>query len=159
TVVETWGSAPRPVGSSLAVSGQGEMAGSVSGGCVEGAVVAESFEALEGGGSRILTYGVSDDDAFAVGLACGGTIRVSVQAVGRDGGVPVDLLEALCAARAERRPVARVVDTATWTSRLSGPEEFPDRFRSDRSGFEPDGSTFVAVHNPPLRLAVIGAVH
>jgi xanthine dehydrogenase accessory factor len=159
TVVETWGSAPRPVGALLAVSGDGEMAGSVSGGCVEGAVVAEAFEALETGQSKLLDYGVSDDDAFAVGLACGGRIRVQVQPVGTDGGVPEDILAALVEARERRRPVAYVVDTETWERRLSGPEEFPDRFRSDRSGFEPDGKTFVAVHNPPLRMVVVGAVH
>jgi xanthine dehydrogenase accessory factor len=157
TVVDTWGSAPRPVGALLAVSDTGEMAGSVSGGCVEGAVVAEAFEALKTGASKLLTYGVSDDDAFAVGLACGGTIRVQVQPVGA--GIPGDILAELVAARAERRPIAYVVDTETWARRTTGPEEFPDRFRADRSGFEPDGKTFVIVHNPPLRMAVIGAVH
>ncbi len=97
TVVETWGSAPRPVGSQLAISGEGEIQGSVSGGCVEGAVVVEAIEALEEGGSRVLTYGVSDDEAFAVGLACGGTIRVMVEPVAEIG---EDLLADLVAARA-----------------------------------------------------------
>ena len=78
TVVQTWGSAPRQVGSQLAISGAGEIAGSVSGGCVEGAVVVEAMDALQDGRSRILEFGVSDDEAFAVGLACGGTIRVMV---------------------------------------------------------------------------------
>ena len=152
TVVETWGSAPRPVGANLAVSGDGEMAGSVSGGCVEGAVVAEAFDALETGASKLLTYGVSDDDAFAVGLACGGTIRVQVQPVGKPGGLPEDILAQLVEARAARRPVAYVVDAETWDRRIAGPADFPDRFRADRSGFEPDGKTFVAVYNPPLRM-------
>ena len=71
SVVETWGSAPRPVGSMLAISGAGDIMGSVSGGCVEGAVVVEALESLEDGTPRILEYGVSDDEAFAVGLACG----------------------------------------------------------------------------------------
>jgi len=78
TVVETWGSAPRRVGSQLAISGQGEIAGSVSGGCVEGAVVAEALDAIDAGKPVMLEYGVSDGDAFAVGLACGGTIRILV---------------------------------------------------------------------------------
>lgn len=82
TVVETWGSAPRRVGSQLAVSGEGEIQGSVSGGCVEGAVVMEAIEALEDGQHRLLEFGVSDGDAFAVGLACGGKIRVLVEPVG-----------------------------------------------------------------------------
>lgn len=157
TVVETWGSAPRPVGSLLAVAGDGEMAGSVSGGCVEGAVVLEAQEALRDGRPRLLSYGVSDDDAFAVGLACGGTIRVLVEPLG--GALAVDLAESLADARAARRPVAYVVDLETWERRLAGPETFPDRFRMDRSGMEEDGRTFVAVHNPPLRMIVVGAVH
>lgn len=160
TVVQTWGSAPRPVGANLAVSGEGELVGSVSGGCVEGAVVAEAFEVLETGESRLLTFGVSDDEAFAVGLACGGEIRIKVQPIGDKGdGLPEPVLAELVDARAERRPIAYVVDTDTWTRRTTGPEEFPDRFRMDRSGFEEDGKTFVAIHNPPLRMAIVGAVH
>jgi xanthine dehydrogenase accessory factor len=157
TVVETWGSAPRPVGSLLAVAGDGEMAGSVSGGCVEGAVVIEAGEALKDGDPRLLTYGVSDDEAFAVGLACGGTIRVLVEPLG--GALPPDLVEALTQARADRRPAAYVVNLRTWERRIAGPQDFPDRFRMDRSGLEDDGETFVAIHNPPLRMIVVGAVH
>lgn len=159
TVVETWGSAPRRTGAMLAVSGEGDLVGSVSGGCVEGAVVTEALEALEDGGSRLLRFGVSDDDAFAVGLACGGTIRVLVEPVGGAGGMPVDLLERLCAARAAREKAAYVVDTDSWARHLAGPGAFEARFRADRSGFEEDGRTFVAVHNPPLRLVCVGAVH
>jgi len=157
TVVETWGSAPRPTGSQLAISGIGEIAGSVSGGCVEGAVVVEAQEAVETGGARLLEFGVSDDTAFAVGLACGGRIRVLVEPVGRD--LPEAMLAELVAARAERRQVGYVVNTADWTRRLTGAEEFPERFRLDRSGFEPDSETFVAIHNPPLRMVVVGGVH
>jgi len=109
SVVETWGSAPRPVGSLLAISGSGEIAGSVSGGCVEGAVVAEALEALADGKPRLLTYGVSDETAFAVGLACGGTIRVLVDPVGA--GLPEGLLADLVAARTDRRPVALIGHT------------------------------------------------
>ena len=82
TVIETWGSAPRQAGSQLAISGAGEMLGSVSGGCVEGAVITEALDALQDRKSRILTFGVSDETAFAAGLACGGTIRVLVEPVG-----------------------------------------------------------------------------
>jgi len=161
TVVQTWGSAPRGVGSQLAISGEGEIAGSVSGGCVEGAVVVEAMDALEDGKTRILEYGVSDDEAFAVGLACGGTIRVMVEPVGA--ALPEGLLAELCAARAERRAVAYVVDTASWERRLTDAsdaqygEVIVARFRSDKSGFEEQ--VFLAVHNPPLRMAVVGAVH
>ncbi|PVA12062.1 XdhC/CoxI family protein [Pelagivirga sediminicola] len=155
TVVQTWGSAPRRVGAMLAVSGSGEMAGSVSGGCVEGAVVAEALEAIGDGGLRMLEYGVNDADAFAVGLACGGTIRVMVQPVGS--ALPAEMLEDLVAARAARQPAALITAPgAAPRLELSGHD---DRFRMDRSGFEEDGQTFVAIHNPPLRLIVVGAVH
>ncbi len=156
-VVETWGSAPRPVGSLLAISGRGEIAGSVSGGCVEGAVVTEAEAALGDGRPRVPEYGVSDDSAFAAGLACGGRIRVLVEPVGA--ALPEEMLADLVARRAAREPVAYVVNTRTWARQLAGPEAFAERFRADRSGFEPDGATFVAVHNPPLRLYIVGAVH
>jgi len=82
TVIDTWGSAPRPVGSLLAIDEGGRMAGSVSGGCVEGAVVQEAMDSIADGRPRTLEYGVSDDDAWAVGLACGGRIRIYVEKVG-----------------------------------------------------------------------------
>jgi xanthine dehydrogenase accessory factor len=156
TVVETWGSAPRRIGAQMAISGEGEMAGSVSGGCVEGAVVVEALEALEEGAARVLEFGVSDGDAFAVGLACGGTIRVLVEPVG--GVLPEALLAELVAACAARTPAAYVVDTAAQTRALAT-TGYEARFRRDRSGFEEDGTTFVGIHNPPLRLVIVGAVH
>jgi xanthine dehydrogenase accessory factor len=154
TVVETWGSAPRRVGSQLAISGEAEIAGSVSGGCVEGAVVAEAIDAIREGRSVVLEYGVSDGDAFAVGLACGGTIRVLVEPVGRV--MPADLLADLVLAREARVPVAYVTGPGGRRLEREGHEA---RFRMDRSGFEEDGETFVAIHNPPLRLIIVGAVH
>ncbi len=156
TVIETWGSAPRRVGSQLAISGTGEIEGSVSGGCVEGAVIVEALEAIDEGSARELEFGVSDDDAFAVGLACGGTIRVLVEPVGR--ALPEAMLAEMVEARAARSPRAYVVDLATGARRIDR-DGHEDRFRMDRSGFEPDSRTFVAVHNPPLRLVVVGAVH
>ncbi|PWK62862.1 XdhC family protein [Roseicyclus mahoneyensis] len=157
TVVETWGSAPRAVGSQMVVSGAGEMEGSVSGGCVEGAVVLEAMELVGSGAAKLLEFGVSDDEAFAVGLACGGRIRVLVEPVG--GSLPVALLEDLVAARSARRQVAYVADLEGGARRLAGFADHPDRFRMDRSGVEEDGRTFVHVHNPPLRMLIVGAVH
>jgi xanthine dehydrogenase accessory factor len=82
---------------------------------------------------------------------------VLVEPVG--GAMPVPLLENLVAARAARRPVACVADLESGARRLDGPGTWPERFRMDRSGVEPDGRSFVHVHNPPLRLLVVGAVH
>ena len=79
TVIETWGSAPQPVGSQLAVDGDGNFTGSVSGGCVEGAVVTEALDVLASGKSKVLAFGVADETAWEVGLACGGKIRVYVE--------------------------------------------------------------------------------
>ncbi|WP_417712720.1 XdhC family protein [Pseudophaeobacter arcticus] len=156
TVVQTWGSAPRRVGAQLVVSGDGRLEGSVSGGCVEGAVVMEAQEALADGKHRVLEYGVSDGDAFAVGLACGGTIRILVEPVG--GSMPVALLADLVAAQKARAQVAYEVNLTTGIGAVLR-DAYPERMRLDRSGVEDDGETFVAVHNPPLRLVVVGAVH
>ncbi len=79
TVVATWGSSPRPVGSQLALDAQGNMAGSVSGGCIEGAVVHEAGSVMESGAPKLLEYGVTDEMAWEVGLACGGTVKVFVE--------------------------------------------------------------------------------
>ena len=79
TVVSTWGSAPRPAGSHLVIDDTGAMLGSVSGGCIEGAVVEEARAAIRDGKPRLLEYGVSDDEAWAVGLACGGRIQVFIE--------------------------------------------------------------------------------
>jgi len=82
TVVETWGSAPRPVGSNLVIDNEGKFLGSVSGGCVEGAVVAEAMDVIDSGKPKLLEFGVADEAAWKVGLSCGGTIRVYVEKVG-----------------------------------------------------------------------------
>jgi xanthine dehydrogenase accessory factor len=161
TVVETWGSAPRRIGSQLAISGDGQIEGSVSGGCVEGAVIIEAQDTIAKGKGTLLTFGVSDDQAFAVGLACGGTIKVMVQPVGSV--LNLAVLEGLCQARANREPAAITTDFSDFSSQmfdqteLANPE-LAERFRSDKSGMVSENQ-FISIHNPPLRLAVVGAVH
>ena len=81
TVVTTWGSSPRPVGSKLAVDEDGRFLGSVSGGCVEGAVIGEAQNAIKDGKPRLLDFGVTDEQAWDVGLACGGKVQVFVEKV------------------------------------------------------------------------------
>ena len=81
TVVETWGSAPRPVGSHIVIDEEGNFLGSVSGGCVEGAVITEAVDVIEDGKPRMLEFGVADETAWRVGLSCGGRIRVYVERV------------------------------------------------------------------------------
>jgi len=81
TVVSTWGSSPRPVGAKLAVTESGAFVGSVSGGCVEGAVVTEAIEVIHEGKPRLLKFGITNDQAWEVGLACGGKIEIFVERV------------------------------------------------------------------------------
>ncbi len=81
TVMETWGSAPRPTGSHLVINDDGTVLGSVSGGCVEGAVVTEALDVIEAGKPRMLDFGVADETAWNVGLSCGGRIRVFVEKI------------------------------------------------------------------------------
>ena len=168
TVVETWGSAPRQAGAQLGISADGALAGSVSGGCVESAVAAEAFEAMEDGTCRLLEFGVSDDDAFAVGLPCGGNIRVFVEPVDKGEGLPLGTLRALVEARKDRARTVLATDFETKERRilaLCDTDELTVAARKaadgDRSGMvEVAGrSWFLAVHNPPLRMAIIGAAH
>ncbi len=81
TVISTWGSSPRPVGSQLAINDIGAMMGSVSGGCIEGAVVHEALEVIASGEPRLLEFGITNERAWEVGLSCGGKIRVFVECV------------------------------------------------------------------------------
>src|SRR2546429_2089622 len=92
TVIETWGSSPRPLGSTMAVTRSGKMAGSVSNGCIEGAVFEEAQKVLKSGRPKIAAFGVADDVAFEVGLACGGHIEVFVQPLAGPQRQVVDML-------------------------------------------------------------------
>jgi xanthine dehydrogenase accessory factor len=171
TVIATRRSAPRPVGSKLAVSESGEMAGSVSGGCVENEVFGYACEVLGGAQPQILTYGISDDLALTVGLPCGGEIDVFVDAPDEE------LLERLrrVIETDERAVLFSVVEGDGLGSELlvteggeqvgRGPDEAVSRFdevlRAGRNRLLelPDGSkVFAEVYGPPPRLLVIGAV-
>jgi xanthine dehydrogenase accessory factor len=161
TVIRTWGSAPRPLGAQLAIAGDTTFQGSVSGGCVESAVIFEAMDAMKDGTCRVLNFGVSDETAFEVGLACGGEIEVMVEPVGKGQGPGLDELRALVDARAARQPIVWEVNTDTWQRRLKsrdpGDKNLEERFRTDKS--LRDGAIFQGVHNPPLRMVVVGAVH
>lgn len=150
TVISTWGSAPRPIGSQLAITAGGEFHGSVSGGCVEGAVILEAQHALADGKCRILDYGVADADAFAVGLACGGEIRILVEPIGIGDGPDQKTIQRLAEASTNRQELALSVNLKNWERQLSAPQ-------SDRPSLT-EGQ-FTNVFSPPLRLIVVGAVH
>jgi len=159
-VANTWGSAPRRAGAILAIREDGHFEGSVSGGCVEGAVITEAMASMTDGQPRLLEYGVDDGTAFAAGLACGGTIHIVLLPV-VETGLPRATLEQLVAYRAARTPVAMLTDTNDWSITLienaASDDRLTARLATDRSGL--DGAVFTHIHNPPLRLVTVGAVH
>jgi xanthine dehydrogenase accessory factor len=168
TVTRTWGSAPRPAGSQMAVRDDGAFTGSVSGGCVEGSVIGEAQAALADGKARNLKFGVSNEDAWAVGLACGGTIEINVSPVLAP--LQRQSLAELKSARDAGRAVALATNLATGESHVVYPDgDAADALtiaaraqaRRDESGsVEIEGKNwFLTVFNPPLDLAIIGAVH
>lgn len=146
TVIETWGSAPRAVGAHMVVRDDGRFEGSVSGGCVEGDVIVNAQAALEQVRAVRLDYGVSNSEAWAVGLACGGKISVLVQPVG-DGHFPAALMERILAERQAGRSVRVRTHLAAGRSEAVAPEAGPDT------------EDFLNTYAPPLRLAIVGAVH
>ena len=186
TVVQVWGSAPRPPGSKMAISSAGEMIGSVSGGCVEGAVFQEAQEVLRTGEPRLLTFGVTDDEAWAVGLSCGGEIQVFLEAVPPPSAPSGALLGALWEAIAADRAAALatvvagpgvgrqllvfgdgsfegsvassdVDEEVRQRARACLEESKASRFAATSEKGELD--VFVEVHRPRPQLILVGAVH
>ena len=156
TVMATWGSAPRPIGAQMLICEDGSFHGSVSGGCVEGAVILEAMEGLEVGKCRRLRYGVADADAFAVGLACGGEIELVVEPVGQGQGMDPALLERLAEAQAARQPIGVRLDLVSWQRDLISAQTDPSVFEAG-SGLR--GDVFTHIQTVPLRLVIVGAVH
>ena len=166
TVVGTWGSSPRPIGSQLAVADDGAFVGSVSGGCVEGAVVKEALETINQGNSRLLEFGVSDEQAWEVGLACGGEMKVFVEKAPDSA-----LLNRLIT----ERPLALATHLDSGALALIDAEQASggldldgDTLAAARRALDEDRSTtlesaagpvFVNVFGTPLRMIIIGAVH
>jgi len=167
TVVATWGSSPRPVGSHMAVVASGDFAGSVSGGCIEGAVVEAALEAIKTGHPKLLEYGISNEAAWEVGLACGGRVQVFVRPA------QGEMLSLIEAARAQKQACATVTDmTSGRQAFISGAvrqgdlalgeqqmAEARQRLTSDQSGLMENGGFFVRVYSPPVRMVIVGAVH
>ncbi len=180
-LVRVWGSGPRRPGACVAVNGRGEIAGSVSGGCVESAVLQEAGSVLETGRPKRLRYGVTDEEAWAVGLTCGGTIEILLTAVGPAGADP--LFDRLSEEIVRERPVglaAGLSEQVLGTSRLRTAEgsalgslgsdrldQEADALLEERSGDvgawcagTPDGEElFLERFGPRDRLVVFGAVH
>lgn len=146
TVVETWGSSPRPLGSKMLATRSGKMAGSVSNGCIEGAVFEEAQKVLKSGRPKIAAFGVADDVAFEVGLACGGHIEVFIQP--------------LAAVHRELIALLNRDEAATLrTDLVSGEAELVRGTASGVEGARREGDGFVEPFRRPPHLVIIGAIH
>ena len=142
TVVETWKSAPCPVGTHMLVHADGRFVGSVSGGCVEGDVLERAHMVLAGAPSVLRRYGVADDAAWDVGLPCGGDIQVLVQPVSADG-FPAHLFADIIQARSAGAALSVVTDLESGRSAVLDDDA---------------GAGFVNIYHPPRRLLIVGAV-
>lgn len=170
TVVDTWGSAPRPVGSHLLIDETGEFEGSVSGGCVEGAVVSDALDVLETNAPKLLEFGVADETAWQVGLSCGGKINVYVQPF--HDAQHHSLLNSLNGAREKREAIGLLTqmrdghNTCLLSSEDLQDANLKDAFeralRTGKSGRLQDAAGveyFLSMQVPPAKIVVIGAVH
>jgi xanthine dehydrogenase accessory factor len=168
TVLQTWGSAPQPVGSQLLIDAAGNFLGSVSGGCVEAEVVAQASDVIATAAPQELEFGVEDNTAWKVGLACGGAIRIFVEPLAADS--PDGVLHRLLRDVETRRAVALITNLATGARSLAhssgdlGQDLSPalqEAFRCNKSMklAGRDGELFINVFNPTPRLIVVGAVH
>ena len=146
TVVETWGSSPRPLGSKMVVTRSGKMAGSVSNGCIEGAVFEEAQKVLKNRMPKLAAFGVADEVAFEVGLACGGHIEVFVQPLGR---VHEQLIEML----------QRNVPATLRTNLVTGEAELVDGAPAGSELARREGDVFVEPFRRPAHLIIVGAIH
>jgi len=165
TVVDTWGSSPVPIGGQLAIARDGSFQGSVSGGCIEGAVITEAADIMEHGRPAVLGYGVTDETAWSVGLPCGGQVKVFVERLmGEEARHQLDRAVAATTRRDALVLKKRLADGAT---ELYGretkdlPAEVAERFRTAKSGLvaSPDGDVFLHALVPPARIVAIGATH
>jgi xanthine dehydrogenase accessory factor len=160
TVVGTERSAPRDPGAALVVSAEGQVAGSVTGGCVEPAVYGEAREVLAGGAPRLKTYGIADDEAFEVGLPCGGTVQIFVDRL------DPELVAPIADAVREERPIAleiRITGEDAGAKRLVGPEDegpAAELLARGETGIvdTPEGQLFVSSFAPRPNMYVFGAI-
>ena len=170
TVIETWGSAPQPTGSQLVIDEEGNFLGSVSGGCVEGAVVTEAIDVIGSGEGKVLEFGVADETALGGRPGLRWAHQDLRGAVGALSGMKRALLQKVLDAKAHRQAVAVVTHLASGEQRLierqtAGQDALADvletAFRFDKSQVVTQGDEeyFVDIHNPPLKMVMVGAVH
>ena len=149
TVISTWGSAPRPVGGQMAIDVNGEIIGSVSGGCIEGAVISEGIKSIKDGKTRVKDYGISNNLAWEVGLACGGELKILVQPLD----IEDSIVNSMVAHIKNRQPIKLEVDCIT------GERLINNSLTNETSYYNKLTNQFIHVLAPHPRLFIIGAVH
>ena len=149
TVISTWGSAPRPVGGQMAIDLNGEIIGSVSGGCIEGAVISEGIKSIKDGKTRVKDYGISNNLAWEVGLACGGELKILIQPLN----IEDSIVNSMVAHIKNRQPIKLEVDCIT------GERLINNSLTNETSYYNKLTNQFIHVVAPHPRLFIIGAVH
>ena len=149
TVISTWGSSPRPVGGQMAIDQDGEIIGSVSGGCIEGAVISEGINSINDGKSRIKDYGISNDMAWEVGLACGGELKVLIQPLDMEDKIVYSIVDKI-----KRREIVKLrIDCS------NGSRKIDNTIDNQISHFDKLKNEFIHIIDPKPRLFIVGAVH
>ena len=149
TVISTWGSSPRPVGGQMAIDENGEIIGSVSGGCIEGAVISEGIHSIKDGKSRIKDYGISNDMAWEVGLACGGELKVLIQPLNLEDEIVYSIVDSI----KKRKTVKLKIDCS------NGDRIIDNTISNQISHFDKLNNEFIHIIDPKPRLFIVGAVH
>ena len=149
TVISTWGSAPRPVGGQMAIDSNGEIIGSVSGGCIEGAVINEGINAINDGKFRVKDYGISNDMAWEVGLACGGELKILIQPLNLEDKIVYSIVENI----KNREPTKLIINC------LTGSRHIDNSIINQISSYDKIKEEFIHVIDPKPRLFIVGAVH
>ena len=149
TVISTWGSAPRPVGGQMAIDSNGEIIGSVSGGCIEGAVINEGINSINDGKLRIKDYGISNDMAWEVGLACGGELKILIQPLNLEDEIVYSIVENI----KNREPTKILINC------LTGSRHIDNSIINQISSYDKIKEEFIHVIDPKPRLFIVGAVH
>ncbi len=149
TVISTWGSSPRPVGGQMAIDNNGEILGSVSGGCIESAVITEGINSINDRKFRIKDYGISNDMAWEVGLACGGELKVLIQPLNLEDDIVYSIVENI----KNREPTKLKINCST------GFRQIDNSLTNQISTYDKINEQFIHVIDPKPRLFIVGAVH
>ena len=149
TVISTWGSSPRPLGGQMAIDSNGQIIGSVSGGCIEGAVITEGINSINDGKTRVKDYGITNDMAWEVGLACGGELKVLIQPLNIEDELVFHIVNNI-----KKRELTKVKINC-----LTGSRKIDNSITNQLSYYDKQKNEFIHIIDPKPRLFIVGAVH